>query len=133
MNDTMRLVLGVIAGAVVAILCVIALEMLGHALYPPPPGTDISDPEQMKALMANVPAAALAIVAAASFLGSLIGALVANRIAKRPLAGWIVALLMIAGSVYTLVIIPHPLWLQVCAVLLPLLGAWLAQRMTKVP
>ena len=34
----MKIVLGVVAGLVVAFLCVMGIEAVGHSLYPPPAG-----------------------------------------------------------------------------------------------
>ena len=129
----MRLVLGVIAGFVVAILCVLAIEALGHSLYPPPAGIDATDPADQKRLMAVMPDAAKAFVIAGWFLGALLGGLVANKVARRALAGWIVAALIVAGGAYSMVAFPHPMWMIVGGVLLPLVAAWLAQRLAKVP
>ena len=38
----MRILLGAIAGTVVAFLCVIGVEYAAHMVYPPPPGFDIA-------------------------------------------------------------------------------------------
>jgi hypothetical protein len=130
----MRIVLGVVAGVVVAFLCVLAVEYAGQTIYPPPPGTDLNDPEQVARLMASAPTAALAFVAAAWFVGALAGAWVANAVARRALAGWIVALLVLAACIAILLMIPgHPTWMWAAGVLLPLIGGGLAQRLAKVP
>ena len=124
----MDMVKGVLAGIVVAFLCVFAVEWVGHALYPPPPGLDINDPADQARLMAAMPASAKAMVLAAWFVGALLGAWTANRIALRNLAGWIVAVLVIAAGVATMVMIPHPAWMWAGGILLPLLAGWIAGR-----
>lgn len=129
----MRIVLGVVAGLVVAILCVFAIELVGHNLYPPPEGIDPSNPADLERLMASVPATALAFVAIAWFVGTLAGAWVANAIARRALAGWIVAALIIAGGLWTMITLPHPVWMWAAGVGLPLAAGWLAQRLAKAP
>ena len=129
----MKIVLGVIAGCVVGILCIIAIEMAGHLIFPPPPGTDLTDPAQVARIMENVPWAALAFVAAAWFVGALAGSWVANRVANNVLAGWIVALLVLAAGIYTMTTIPHPLWMWAMGILLPLIAGWLAQRLVRAP
>jgi len=128
----MKIVLGVVAGCVVAIACIFGIEAIGHMVFPPPAGTDLTDPAQLARLMEIMPTAALAFVLAAWFLGTLTGAWVADRVAKRALAGWIVALLVIAGGVYTMMTIPHPAWMWAAGIGLPLVAAWLAQRLAKV-
>jgi hypothetical protein len=125
----MRLAMGVVAGIVVAFLCVFAIEWVGHGLYPPPAGLDASNPADQARLMAAMPAAAKALVLAGWFVGALAGAWVANRIAGRGLAGWIVALLVIAAGVATMLMIPHPAWMWAGGIALPLAGAWIADRM----
>src|SRR5687767_14115341 len=106
----MRLGLGIVAGLVVAFLCIFAVEWVGHSLYPPPAGLDASDPADQARLMAAMPGAAKAMVLLAWFAGTLAGAWTANRIAGRGLAGWVVALLAIAAGVATMLMIPHPAW-----------------------
>lgn len=129
----MRIVAGILAGAVIAVLCILGIEYVGHHVFPPPPGTDLTDPAQVARLMENVPPAALAFVAAAWFIGALVGAWAANRIALRGLAGWVVALLVIAAGAATMMQIPHPAWMWAIGIVLPLIAGWLAQRLAKVP
>ena len=124
----MRLAVGIVAGIVVAFLCVFAVEWIGHDLYPPPEGLDIKDPADQARLMAAMPTAAKAMVLAAWFVGALAGAWVANRIAGRSIAGWIVALLVVAGGVATMIMIPHPVGMWAGGILLPLLAGWIADR-----
>lgn len=128
----MKTVLGVVAGCVVAIACIFGIEAVSHLVFPPPAGTDLTDPAQMARVMEIIPPAAMAFVVAAWFLGTLAGAWVADALAKRALAGWIVALLVIAGGVYTMMTIPHPAWMWAAGIGLPLVAAWLAQRLAKV-
>lgn len=125
----MRMALGIVAGIVVAFLCVFAVEWIGHAAYPPPAGLHINDPADQARLMAAMPAAAKAMVLVAWFVGALAGAWTANRIAGRSLAGWVVALLVIAAGVATMVMIPHPAWMWAGGIALPLLAGWIAERM----
>ena len=130
----MRIVLGVIAGAVVAFLCIMGIEYLGHTVFPPPGGVDLNDPEQAARYMATAPGAVLAFVVAAWFVGALIGAWVAMAIARRALAGWVVALLVLAACIAILVLLPgHPQWMWAAGVLAPLIGGWLAQRLARPP
>jgi len=124
----MRVVLGVLAGVIVAVLGVFVLELLGHMVYPPPANLDLSDPEGAARLIAGLPAGAFAFVLAAWFLGTLAGAWTANAIGRSTVAGWVVALVVICGGVYTMLTIPHPTWMWAAGIVLPLVAAWLAQR-----
>ena len=129
----MRILLGVLVGAVVAGLCVYLVELVGHSVFPLPPGVDPKDPADYRRVMDAMPAAAKAIVLAGWFLGALAGAWAANRIARRALAGWIVVLLVIAAGVATMIMIPHPAWMWAGGILLPLAAGWLARRLAAVP
>ena len=124
----MRILLGIVAGIVVAVVCVMAIEALGHTLYPPPPGIDLTDPAHVERLMATLPAGAFVAVVAGWFIGALAGASTANLIARRAFAGWIVAGLVICGGVATMLMIPHPAWMWVAGIALPIVAAWPAQR-----
>jgi len=128
----MKTVLGVVAGIVVAFLCVGGIEAIGHLIFPPPPDTDLTDPAQVARIMELAPPAAIAFVALAWFVGALAGAFVADKIAGRALAGWVVALLVLAGGVATMMMIPHPMWMWAIGIALPLIAGWLAQRLAKV-
>ncbi len=129
----MRIVLGVVAGLAVAFLCVMGIEAIGHSLYPPPAGLDLTNPADVERLMAVAPVAALVFVVLAWFIGALLGAWTANAIARRGLAGWLVAGLVVVAGVATMLMIPHPGWMWAAGILLPLLAAWLAQRLAGVP
>lgn len=129
----MRIVMGVVAGIVVAFLCVFAVEYVGHNLYPPPAGLDPRNPADQARLMDSMPAAAKALVLLAWFVGALGGAWTANRIAGRSLAGWIVVALVIAAGIATMVMIPHPAWMWAGGIALPLLAGWMADRTAARP
>jgi len=130
----MRIVAGIAVGAIVAMACVLTIEWVGMMIYPPPLGIDYSNPADLERLMSLVSPAQLAIVAFGWLLGALFGAWAADAIARRALAGWIVALLILVACVHNLVMLPHhPAWMWACGILLPLLGGWLAQRLAKVP
>lgn len=125
----MRIALGIIAGMVVAFACVFAVEAVGHIVYPPPPGLDLSNPRDLERLLAVTPTAAMAFVVAAWFVGALAGAITANLIARTAVAGWAVALLVIAGGVATMIMIPHPAWMWAAGIILPLVAALIAARL----
>ncbi len=124
----MRVILGILAGLVVAFACVFVIEAIGHSVYPSPPGLDLTNPRDIDRLMAVMPVAALAFVMVAWFVGALAGAVVANLVARRATAGWVVALLVIAAAVATMVMIPHPAWMWAAGIALPLLAGFVAAR-----
>lgn len=124
-----RTVLGVVAGVIAGGAIVFATEAVGHSLFPPPADINLANPEDVKRLMASLPAAAFAFVLGGWFLGSLAGAFVARQVARHDAAAWAVAVLFILFTAMNFVMIPHPVWMIVAGILIPLLGAWLALRL----
>ena len=128
----MRIVLGVIVGLLVGFVCIWLVEMAGQLAFPPPADIDFNDPIAVGRMMGEAPVGALAFVAAAWFVGALAGAWTATVIAKRAIAGWIVAFLVLAACLTILVLLPgHPVWMWGAGILLPLIAGWLAQRLAK--
>lgn len=125
----MRGIAAILAGLVVAIITVLVTESIGHMIYPPPPGLDISKPEDQAILMDSIPTGAKVAVVVAWFLGSLTGAATAIAIGRKVLAGWIVALLIGAMGVWTTQMFPHPLWMVVGALFVPLIAVLVVKRL----
>jgi hypothetical protein len=133
-SETMgRTILGMLAGVVVAVLVIMAMEMLGHRFYPPPPGLDPTDPANEAAFaqfVAAMPFGGKLMLLLAWLLGTFAGALVAARIARhQTAAALLVALVVISGVIGMIMSIPHPTWLGILGVLLPIPVALLAMRL----
>jgi hypothetical protein len=125
----LRLILSVVAGLFVGVILVAVLEAAGHAVFPPPAGVDLTDPQALDSVMSKLPREALAAVLAAWFLGVLGGATTANLANRRQgLAGWIVSAVIFAFAAWTMAAIPHPLWFVIAAVVLMLTAAIAADR-----
>lgn len=123
----MRKVLGIVAGIIVAFVIVVGVDLLAVLIHPAPamrPGT-----EATAVWVGNAPLAALAVIALAWLLAPLGGGFVALRISQWPASAWIVALAILASAILGALRPPHPLWMQVAAIVAPLLGAWLAIRL----
>jgi hypothetical protein len=118
MNPILRSVLVVILGTVVAALLGAGVEALGHLVYPPPPGLDPSDPDSIRAVMANIPLGALLFVLLAWGIGTFVGAWLAARLAGRApvVHGLLIGGLLLAAGVATMLWIPHPAWFWVAGV-----------------
>ncbi len=125
-----RTLLALLAGLVAMVLTVFLLESAGHMVFPPPANMDFSDPAAQKAFMESLPIGALAFVILAWAVGALVGSYVAATIARqhRLAVALVVGVVMIALSVATMAMIPHPLWMIVLGVALPLPMAWLGAR-----
>lgn len=129
----MRRIFAIIAGIFVAFALVALFEGIGSALYPVSDDIASFDRATLIAVMASIPFPAKLIVAAGWLVAPFAGAWLCLRINNRPSGGWIVTGLFLAASLYEQLILPHPLWMQLCSVALPLLGGWLAQRLHHNP
>lgn len=125
----LRTILGIVAGVVVAFVVLMGLEMAGHAVMPPPPGLDPTDPEDVKQMVASASMAAKAWVVFGWFAAVVAGGWVARRLSRKGWAGWVIAGLIVLGGVANIMMIPHPLWMQIAAVAAPLLGGWMVTRL----
>jgi hypothetical protein len=136
-----RTILGMLVGVVLAIAVIAAVEMLGHRFWPPPVGLDPTDPANeaaFAAFIAALPFAAKLTVLLAWLLGTFIGALAAAKIARhQTAAALLVALVVLSGVVGMIMKVPHPTWLSVAGLLLPipiaLLAVRLVHRRTTLP
>jgi hypothetical protein len=113
----MRKSLSIILGVLVALLIV----WIAGYLYPVPE-LESDDPAALAAIVGSMSVTAKLLVAGGWFVGSLAGAWLALRISDWRAAAWIVAVAVLVDSVVNILSLPHPFWMQACAVILPLLG-----------
>lgn len=123
------------AGIIVAGLLVWLVEMLGHAVYPPPTDLNFADAETMRAYIDTLPLAALLFVAAAWFIGTLGGTVLACKLgdAKPMIYAIVVGGLMLVATVANLIVIPHPVWFSVLGVAGIVVAAWLGMTLGSGP
>jgi len=124
----MRKILGIILGALAAMLIISAIGRL----YPIP-DLESDDPAALAAVVGNMTTTAKLLVAAGWLVGPLAGVWLALRISDWRMAGWVVVLVVLIGSVVNIASLPHPFWMQACAVLLPILGGALGIRAHRKP
>jgi len=113
MHHIIRNVLSIFAGTFVAIVLIGLVQALAHSLYPPPLGTDFTDPQVLAELMMKAPVGALLLVLLSYAGGTFVGSAVAARLSHHegPLRqGLFVGVLMLIAGVMNLKAIPHPLW-----------------------
>jgi len=118
MHPVVRSSLAVIAGIVVAVVIVAAIETGAHAIYPAPAGVDLADPEQARQYLQSIPLGALLLVFTGWTCGAFGGAMVAALIAKaRPMfhAG-LVGAVVLAAAAANLAALPHPAWFAILGV-----------------
>ena len=130
MNPLLRKLLAIVGGVVVGGTVVALSETVGHSIYPPPADINVKDPEDLKRLLDVMPLQAKLLVVAAWFLGAFAGAWAAIRIGGENRLGWTIGLVFVVLSIMTVLSIPHPLWMAVCAIILPFVAAWLAIRVS---
>ena len=127
----LRSILAVIAGLVVAWITVSLFEFASVRAFPPPAGLDVHDARQLAALVGQMPPGALLLVLAGWVVGALDGGLVAAAVSKRPVPAVVVGVLVMLGALLMVTMVPHPLWMSLAGVLLPvpaaLSGAWLVR------
>lgn len=125
----LRLILGILAGLVAAVITVMIVEMIGHMIFPPPAGVDVSDPEQLAAIMSEIPLGAKIAVLVAWAIGIVVGGLVAILVSKRNWTAWVVGLAVLAMGAVTMMMIPHPFWMMVATPLITVLAVVLTVRL----
>ncbi len=119
MHHIIRNVLSIFAGTFLAIVLIALVQAFAHSIYPPPPGTDFSDPQVLAGIMAKAPVGALLLVLLSYALGTFAGSALAARLSHHegPLRqGLFVATLMLIAGVMNLKAIPHPIWFWVACI-----------------
>jgi len=128
-----RTIFGTLGGLVIGLIIIMAVESLGHIMYPPPAGVDLKDPEQLKTLMDQVPFGAKLGVLVAWGLGIFGGGMAAVFLTgRKKLPATIVAALLLAGAGATLIMIPHPFWMVIGTPIVTFLGWYGATRFAKI-
>ncbi|HYE29470.1 MAG TPA: hypothetical protein VEA61_14720 [Allosphingosinicella sp.] len=117
-----RVIVGIVLGIVTAFVTVFAIDMIGHQIYPLPSDLNMYDPEAVGAFITTMPAGALAMVVIAWLVGAFDGGVIAVLISRRAWTVWPVAAAVAAAGVVNVLIIPHPVLLQIGAVVAPLFG-----------
>lgn len=124
---------GLLAGCIVLGL----IESASHAIWPPPEFFSkevYSNPEKLAEQIALVPLPAKISVLVAWALGSLTGGFVSAKLAGSSRPARSVGIVMLAMIILNLMTIPHPLWMSIGGILVPLPAARIGARQAcKVP
>ena len=123
-------ILAVFLGFVLGIVLIVVVEALGHFVYPPPANLDITNPEEVKNLMANAPVGALLFVVLAYAVGSFGGGGLAARLVQKShiLHAMIVGGLLMVAGIMNMFMIPHPFWFWIISVAVYLPAAYAGAR-----
>ena len=118
-----RIILGIVIGAVLGFGLVVVGDMLNHRFFPPPADVQVTNPEAIRAWMAEAPILSLLGLPVTWTVAAFAASLVAALIAGRAWAGWIAGGIVFAATCLNLIMIPHPLWMLIAAlVCVPLAG-----------
>jgi len=111
MAGVLRTVAAIVAASVVALVLVIAVEMFGAVVHPPP--ADLTGTqEEMCAHVARFPAWVLAVVVPMWGGIALLSTWLAGRIGNRGSAVFI-GVLLAAAVVFNLAMLPYPVWFKI--------------------
>jgi len=115
-----RKILGLIVGAAVGLGVLYAWQLLGHVIFPFPT-MNPTEPGKRE-MLANMSFAAQAWVLGGYAVGVAVGGLLGNRIADARWPAMLIAFMVTGVFFVTLTAAPHPFWMQVAGILLPLLA-----------
>jgi hypothetical protein len=123
-----RAIIGVIAGVVSAFVVILVIEALGALFAPAGVAPSLKDEAAMRVYLAALPLSAHVVLLAAYLFGSMAGGVVAGRMRgkRNSRVVWVVGALVLAATVANLVMIPHPLWFSIAAVVAIFIGTALA-------
>lgn len=121
----MRRLLGVVIGVVIAVAVVAGMSWVTNQLFALP--VDLREGNAIGAAVEASPIAAKVLIVGGWFLGALAGGLVAARISLWQASIWAVAGIVSAACLAMVLLIPHPLWMQIAALAAPLFAAVVAK------
>jgi hypothetical protein len=113
-----RALIAVVAGIIAAFVSILVIEALGALIAPAGVSPSLKDADAMREYLKTLPLSAYAFVLGAYLFGSGIGGVVAARVARSPTSRcvWTVGGILLVTTIANLVLIPHPLWFSIAAV-----------------
>lgn len=111
--------IAVVAGLFAGVAVVMGGDYLGSLFFKMPDGIDMSDSRAVEELMKTVPVATKLVMLGGWLLSALVGGFVAGKIDS---ANWkrtalITGSIQLIGAVVNMVMIPHPVWMMIIALL----------------
>jgi len=128
----LRRIGAVVLGVILAVGIVQVVEVIGHKMYPPPPGYNMHDMNNVKKYVASLPVTVLVVVLAGWLVGTLVGTFAAAKIGRSFVPGYIVGVFLVAGGIANALVIPQPLWFSIASfviyIAMTLIGAHFGVR-----
>ena len=123
--------IGVIVGGGIIFL----VEMVGSSMYPPPADVDMSDIAQAREAVRDMPVGAMLMVLLGWSLGALAGGGLAATLARSApdLHALAVGVILLLLAAINMVLLPHPVWMWLAALVAVPGSAWLGSRMFTRP
>lgn len=115
----LKKILAVVAGVIVGSICIWAVEMLSHVLYPYPRGMKPNDMESFKNYIENLPFFGKFMVIIGYALGAVVSGFVATKIAKddKPFSALICGIIFLIFTIYNMSVLPTPIWFWILGIL----------------
>ncbi|MEP2280781.1 hypothetical protein [Maribacter sp.] len=112
MNPVVKNILAVVAGVVVGSIVNMGIIMISGSIIPPPEGGDITTMEGLKATMHLFEPKHFIFPFLAHALGTLVGAIVATKIAatRKMLMALIIGLFFLIGGTVNIAMLGGPMW-----------------------
>jgi hypothetical protein len=135
MSPLVRNSLAVVAGAIIGLAVIMIAQFINATLFPPPADVDLSTPDGMARAVGVMPTGAFVGLVVGYLLGTTTGAWVGARLAasRHLLVACLVAAVFVAGGVANFMMIPHPTWVPVAAMLAFLVAPIIALRLAGKP
>lgn len=124
-----RLILGIVIGIAAGIGVVMLGDMLNHRFFPPPPEVQVTNPEAIREYMQTAPVLSLLGLPVTWTIAAFVAAFAAAKISARHWAGWVAGGVLAAATGLNLVMIPHPLWMLIAAIVFVPAGAWFGAQL----
>ena len=128
----MKMFLATVAGIIVGVFTIWAMEAIGHLLFPLPAELTPTNLEELKQVVMIMPIKSLLVVIIAQIIGVFSGMYVGFIMQRESLTPlYIIAGLFIFSTVLNLISIPHPTWFMITDLLSILLVSFLFIRSVK--
>jgi hypothetical protein len=115
---------GFVAGFVTSIAVIVVVEMGGHMVFP-----HVSQIHDAHDMIANLPLGALIAIVFGWALGPFAGGYVASTISRDVRPALAVGFCMTMAGVLTMLHLPHPAWMWIFGILIPIPAAWFGSRL----